>query len=408
MKIAAWLLALLFVGVLGAHFLIADRGQVLVRFHGYTLETSVPVLVLLLVVAYAAVRLVVRIVRAPRNIGRAASSLRARRASEDLTQGLVALETGDWVTAERLLGRSAPGADQPMLHYLGAARAAQAQGAVDRRDRWLALASEQKEGGQTAALLARAELHLAASEYDQALKSLRELEAHAPDHARALAMQARALEAIEDWGALRTLVPRLRSTGALAPAQIDALERCAHAQALAVLGTRGDPERVRAAWRAVGRELQSSAELQRAYAKALADAGDAHGAEDAIREALRTQWDSQLAQRYSELDTGDPLKQLERVEEWLQSHPKDGAVLLAAARLCMRNELWGKARSYLEAGIALDPSAEAYELYGTLLERLGERELAGDAFRKGLALATGGRARDATVTHSAPKAAREA
>jgi HemY protein len=407
MKIALWLLALLLVGVLGAHFLIADRGQVLVRFHGWTLETSVPVLVLLLVLAYALVRLVVRVVRVPRNIGRAASSMRVRRAQEDLSRGLLALEAGDWATAERLLGRTAQGGDQPVLHYIGAARAAQAQGAGDRRDRWLALAEEQPSGGEVAVLLARAEMHLAAAEYDQALKTLRELEAKAADHPRGLALQARALEAIEDWGALRTLVPRLRSTRAIAPAEIDALERSAHVHALAVLGTRGDPERVRTAWDAIGRELQSSPELQRAYANALADAGDVHGAEESIRGALERQWDSELARRYGKLAYPDPVKQLARLEQWLQDHPNDGALLLAAARLCMRNELWGKARSYLEACLALDPSAEAYELYGALLERLGDQPHAAEAFRKGLALATGSRARDTTALPS-PRAAREA
>ena len=82
-------------------------------------------------------------------------------------------------------------------------------------------------------------------------------------------------------------------------------------------------------------------------------------------------------------------KQLKRAEEWLPAHPQDGTVLLAAARLCMRNELWGKARSYLEASLALAPRADAYQLYGKLLEQLGERERAADAFRTGLALATG-------------------
>jgi len=62
-------------------------------------------------------------------------------------------------------------------------------------------------------------------------------------------------------------------------------------------------------------------------------------------------------------------------------------LLLAAARLCMRNELWGKARSYLEANLAIKPRPDAYELYGRLLEQLGERERAADAFRSGLTLA---------------------
>src|SRR5690606_7394532 len=60
--------------------------------------------------------------------------------------------------------------------------------------------------------------------------------------------------------------------------------------------------------------------------------------------------------------------------------------LLAAARLCLRNELWGKARSYLETVVAIRPTPEAYQEYGRLLTRLGEDDAAAEAWRAGLSL----------------------
>ena len=65
------------------------------------------------------------------------------------------------------------------------------------------------------------------------------------------------------------------------------------------------------------------------------------------------------------------------------------AVLLAAARLCLRNELWGKARSYLETVISLRPTPEAYREYGALLTRLGESDAAAEAYRDGLGMVAG-------------------
>ena len=61
-------------------------------------------------------------------------------------------------------------------------------------------------------------------------------------------------------------------------------------------------------------------------------------------------------------------------------------LLLAAARLCLRTGLWGKARSYLESVLALRPSPEAFQEYGKLLNQLGEIDAAADAFREGLDL----------------------
>jgi HemY protein len=387
-KIALALLALLFIGVIGAHFLIADRGQVYVSFHGYTLQTSVPVLVLLLILSYGIVRLMARLVRLPANVGRAATQLRARRAREQLANGLLALDTGDWVRGERLLGRSAHDSDKPILHYLGAARAAQEQGATDRRDRWLELAREQKAEGEPAVLLTVAQMQLADGQHARALDTLRELDEVAGDYPRALALQAQASAALEDWSKVLAVVPRLRKLRALPADEIDALELRAQASALAG-AAKGDAERIRSMWRGLGRDLAGRIELQRAYAKALMEAGDARGAEEVIRQALKTEWDTELVQRYGELDSGDPAKQLKRVEEWLPAHAEDATLLLAAARLSMRNELWGKARSYVETSLSLSPNVQAYQLYGKLLDQLGERERAAEAFRNGLALATG-------------------
>jgi HemY protein len=386
MRAALALLALLFVGVLAAHFLFVDRGQVLVTFHGWAVETSVPVMLLLLVAAYVVVRLLVRLVRLPRNIGRAAASMRANRARDKLAQGLLAVDMGDWERGEQLLGHSAHDSDKPVLHYLAAARAADRQGATDRRDRWLELAAGEKTG-DVAAMLSRAESLYSEGEYELVLATLEELRATAPDQPRVLALQAQSMAAIGDWAGVLAAVPKLRKLRALPVEEIDALEARAHERALAVAVERGDASRVRTAWRAIGRDMSGRIELQRAYAKALADAGDGATAEEVIRQALKRTWDSQLVELYGKLDSGDPAKQLQRVEEWLPDHAEDSMLLLAAARLCMRNELWGKARSYLEANLAIKPRPDAYELYGRLLEQLGERERAADAFRSGLTLA---------------------
>ena len=86
----------------------------------------------------------------------------------------------------------------------------------------------------------------------------------------------------------------------------------------------------------------------------------------------------------------DSMKQLRRAEDWLRQHGEDAALLTTAARLCMANELWGKARSYLESSLALAPNPESYALYGRLLTKLGERENAALAYHSGLSLVSGG------------------
>ena len=62
------------------------------------------------------------------------------------------------------------------------------------------------------------------------------------------------------------------------------------------------------------------------------------------------------------------------------------SLLLACARLCIRAELYGKARSYLETSLAIRPDAETCEALGQLMQRLGDKEGAAKAFQRGLAL----------------------
>jgi HemY protein len=55
----------------------------------------------------------------------------------------------------------------------------------------------------------------------------------------------------------------------------------------------------------------------------------------------------------------------------------------------MQQALWGKARSYLEASLAVEPSHTAYVQFGKLLERIGKPEDASRMYREGLELALG-------------------
>jgi HemY protein len=94
---------------------------------------------------------------------------------------------------------------------------------------------------------------------------------------------------------------------------------------------------------------------------------------------LRKRWNPALIRFYGEMVLGNSNKQLLVAENWLQSRPADGELLLSLGRLSMRNKLWGKAREYYEASIKITPSAEAYGELGRLLKQLGDEE-AGEAY----------------------------
>ena len=385
MRLGVWALLALLVGTFVAHFVLEDRGYALITFRGYVVEMSVPGLVLTLVALYFAVRGIAALARLPRSLRATAGERRARRSGEDLGAGLRHLLEGDLARAERLLTRGGGVDDAPFVSYLLAARAAQAQGARERRDEWLALAYDAGADSQPAALLARAELELDAGELDAAQSTLERLEQLKPDHSGAVGLLARVYRAKHDGPALRALLPRL-ARAHLPAAERDGLAADALRMELASpdLGDEGLDE----VWGELAKDLRASPPLVALRARALDRLARGHEAERELRAALKKEWRPELVLAYGELRGADAAKQLKQAETWLKSYPEDAALLLTAARLCLATELWGKARSYLESSLALAPTPESYALYGRLLTELNEPDRAALAFRNGLALAS--------------------
>ena len=56
-------------------------------------------------------------------------------------------------------------------------------------------------------------------------------------------------------------------------------------------------------------------------------------------------------------------------------------LLLTLGRLCVQRKLWGKARSYLEASLAVQPSREAHVALAALFDQIGSAEDANRHYR---------------------------
>jgi HemY protein len=389
MKLGALLLLALAGGALVAHLLMEDTGYVLINIRGYAVEMSVPGLLLALLLLYLLIRLLVRALKAPRQLGQAVGGVRSRRAHKRVTRGLIEMAEGNTARGERLLTRGARRSDTPLLNYLAAARAAQAQGADERRDDWLRLAREQEPEAENAVLLTQAELQIDHGQLSQAVATLERVGETAPNNQRRLALLAKAYRATGDWDALRDLLPRLIRTQALTTDELAALCWDVCAEFLERAAREGDAGRVEEAWGALPKPIRADPAMFALYAAAAARCGNHDGLEKKLRKALKTTWSPALVATYGELETSRPAAHLGHIEAWLARRGDDADLLLAAARLCIQNQLWGKARSYLESSLSLRPDPHAYRLYGQLLEKIGESDAAAEAFRRGLETMTG-------------------
>ncbi len=383
MKFGVIVVFVLIVSAFAAYFLVGDHGYVVISFRGYLIEMSIAGFLIVATAIAFIVWALRRIIQAPRRLGEAAGRYRASRAGQKLTLGMIEVAEGNFARGEKLLARAAATSDTPLFNYLQAARAAHLQGKDDRRDEWLKLAYEHTPEAANAVLLTQAELQLDREQYEQALATLRRLEENSPNHSHALALLGRLYFRLQDWNQLAKILPRLRKQARVKQDTLDEWTIRVH---LENLGHAVDGEAIIKEWKGVAKRLKNQIKLLQAYYMGLMRMGLHEKAEKDLAAALKADWRGPLVRLFGLVEGPDPSKQLSRAEGWLGQHGDDPDLLLSAARLCLRNELWGKARSYLETVIAFRPTPEAYQEYGRLLNQLGEGDAAADAYRAGLGM----------------------
>lgn len=378
-------------GGLFAHFLLQDPGYVAVNLGRSLFETTVPIFLLLLAGLYFMVRLVVESLTARRRLATLRTERRRRRAREETQRGVLDLAAGRWRSAEELLVRAAGEADSAAANYLVAARAADLQDAVGRRDEYLARAQEAAPAERAAALITLAEMQMRRGQDAAALQTLEQLDASGDLNSRGLELMARLCQKLGRGEQLRQLGPRLRSAKELPDAQVNELLALAQLEEVRAAGERRDLPAIEAAWNDVPKATRRSAPALAVHARALLAAGEHVAAERVLREAIDGRREPALVRLYGEVVAPDPLATLDRAEAWLRDAPEDPDLLATCARLALHADLIGKARSYLEASLARKPGAENSLLYAELLDQLGEGDRARSVLRDTVARSVGRR-----------------
>ncbi|MGE0370279.1 MAG: heme biosynthesis HemY N-terminal domain-containing protein [Gammaproteobacteria bacterium] len=384
------LFALLFVLAV-ALFAYYDPGYVLVQYRGWTIEFSLALalaaLMGVIVLLHLLIRLAGNLLRLPRRLRDWRRRHAARRAQSALVRGFLDLYAGRYQRAEQRLSKYAGyGETSAVLNYLGAARAAQALGADERRDHYLELARDSTAGSDPAVALTRAELLLDRGQYGPALADLARLRSEQPKNIVMLRQLLRLYRETRDWEQLLGLLPALRKQNAIDHAAAERLQIQAYHSLLARGGGKGAEQALNEIWQRVPKGLAHRPELVREYAQRLIACGAPDQAEAVLYRSVTRQWSPELIHLYGLVDGSQPERQLRRAEEWLSGHETDPILLLTVGRLCRRNALWGKARQYLESCIRSGGGYEAFNELAGVLEKTGERETALVYYRRGLAL----------------------
>jgi HemY protein len=397
MKSLFWLLAV-FAAAVGLVMLgRVDNGYVLFIYPPYRVEVTMLFFGLVVVAAFLASYLLLRLLSHTLSLPAYVRAYRARRRRERahaaLAAALQAYYEGRYTRAEKEASIAFDGGPNRGVAALLAARAAHQMRDFQRRDLWLERAGAAGQDVHAAVLVSRAELALEDRDFTAARDALRNLQDAGPKQIATTRMLLRAERGAGAWDEVLRLASQLGKRDAIAPAVAEEYKIQATVELLARSAT--DAEAFARRWREVDARDQLHPRVAAAGARHATALGLAPLARDIIDRALSAEWTPQLVALYGELPekleqgerAAEARARIERAERWLLERNRDAPLLATLGRLCGYAELWGKAASFLEASLSFEESRSAHLELARLAERLGKPEDAQQHYRRAAELA---------------------
>lgn len=375
MSTVLWILVLAALAVATALLTTHGGGFVLLVLPPWRIELSIAAFViavmLLMVLGFLVTRVTAGTLGLPMTIRALRLGRRRAKAREAVLQAVQAFFEGHHARAEQAAAQALQQGESVGLCAVVAARAAHAQRRFEARDGYLETLHSLAPADRVIQLTTHADLLLDERRHQEALEVLRRARDLAPRSNAVRRLTMRAQIRLRQWDQVLQTLAALEKANAIERSHAEAVRRQAH---LELLSRHGHDERgLRTFWRSLSSEQRNDRTVAAAAARRFIDLKQMDDARDLLEQALEHQWDTELAGLYGQCPGSAVLAQIERAERWLVKHPQDAGLLLSLGRLCLHQSLWGKAQSYVEASLAIDPSPEGREALEVLRSRLAQR-----------------------------------
>ena len=378
MRSLFWLLTLSALAIGVALLGHLSDGYVLWVLPPWRVELSFNLFVLLQFVVLAVVYLLLRAIAITLNMPRVVGEFRARRARQRDERTVAEALRFFWEgryghaikSAEKVGagGTAGPAGPNEQLAALIGFKAAHALHDEARITEWHARTTADDGAWHTARLMAEAGLALDARDLAAAEAALDQLGAKERRQISAQRLFLRLAQAQSDWAEMLRIARSLEKHRALTPEQALPLRLRAQRGMLDTL--QDNPGQLMRYWREMPSAERHDLQLAQRAARALTAAGACAESGQLIEDYLDARWESVLLEDYAACESADVLGHLAYCEKWLHAHPNDAALLVALGRLCARQQLWGKAQSYLEASLAIAPSCAVHVELARLFDHL--------------------------------------
>ncbi len=380
MKYLFWLL-LLFAAAVALTAATHNAAYVLLVYPPYRIELSLTLFIVLLLFAFAFGHVLLRLIHTTTQLPEYVRQFRLKRAQTKarklLDEALSAFFEGRYAAAEKASAHAMELGDTSALHPIIAARSAHELQEYEKRDAYLTASEGKTIGDSTMRLMATTKFMLDQRDPHAALHALRELRANGiKRHPGALSLELKAQQQAGHWDEVLDVLNQLEKSKAIDVTVASQLRQQAW---LEKIRQQENLDGLIVCLKNIPADFKRRGKIAAAAARALGHHGGCSLAQKLLSDSLNAQWDSELVALYGNCHPeGDQpagmTAQIEQAEKWLNQHRDDAGLLLALGKLCLHQELWGKAKNYLDASVSIAPSRAAHTALAQLAERLGKTD----------------------------------
>lgn len=384
------LMALFAAGAILGPLLAGNMGYVRIEFIGYRVEMTVLSLLLSLAVLIGVIGLLEwlgkRLWRISYKLRHWRSTQSRRKARKATEQGLLAMAANDYAKAEKLITRGASLTNTPALNYLFAAEAAQAQGEIDQRDRYLEKAETADGSDDVAVLMTRARLYHQLGEHQQAVIALKQIKGKQARHPSRLRLLSDVLQADENWQEWLALLPQLRKQKVYEDVALTELYSKALGGYMDQLAEREGAQAVQDYWQQQDRHTRKDPVMLAVYARVMIAHDAGHLVQSDILSALKNHLHPQLLDVLRDLSLAEPEALLNKARRWRSAEQSEPTLYSALAHIAYQARQYDEALRYARQALQIRPDARDYELVAEVYEQQGQPQQALAAYRKRMAL----------------------
>lgn len=387
MKTLFWLLALAALAAGLSLAAVNNDGYVLLVLPPWRAELSLNLMLILAALAFVLLYFLVRSLAALVTLPASVREFRGRRARDtadrDLREAVAMYMEGRYGRALRLAEKAFAAGHAPLLAALTAQQAAHGMRDEEREAAWRQKARQWDPAGSSGArLMVEAGIAADKHDYSDARELLEQFARTGGRHVAAQRLALRVYQGLGQWREVERVVRQLEKHKAMTPEQATPLRQRAQREILAQIKARGEAGgELERFLRALPDPDRLDPRLVLNAAPLLCAAGNHAEAARLIEDALEARWDSDLAATYGDCHGSDTLARIAHAERWLHAHPRDAKLLLTLGRLCRRQGLWGKAQSYLDASLSVQPSRWAHLESAALLDQIDQADRANSHYR---------------------------